>query len=154
MAERSVTWERMLRFCQAVIVVGVGACFSACAADRADALDFPTFWSSFRQAAIQEDYAALRSYSQLPVELRGVHDSQPAQDIGEEAFSEIMERVLTQPVFKTIDGTLTERPLKAVLEEKVSIDEDEWKGREIVRVTQFVFHKIDGEWLLVRVFLE
>jgi hypothetical protein len=154
MAKESVISRAMLRIIAKVYIIMLSVYGSACSAERPATGSFPEFWSSFRQAVVQEDYSALQSYSKLPLELHGVHDAQPVRHITDEEFPEVFKRVLEQPVLKYKGATLIETTLIETIEKKDSLDKEVWEGREHVDVEQFMFQKVDGTWMLVRAYLE
>jgi hypothetical protein len=144
----------MFRVISRIVMTLVSVYCIACSAERTDSGAFPEFWASFRQAALEKDYEALKSYSKMPLELHGVDDALPVRKISEEKFSKVFRQILEQPVYSFKGDDLVEKPLIEILKGKTSVDKDFRMDAGEVRVENFVFDKVGKDWKLIRAYLE
>jgi hypothetical protein len=64
---------------------------------NADSSDFQTFWGQFREAVLTNDTSKIISWTKLPIEAKGVLDSDPIIKYGQNEFTRIFKDFLKQP---------------------------------------------------------
>lgn len=119
------------------------ACVIAAPADGLQA-----YWEKFRTAAGAHDLKALAALTQFPFETRGVDDSDPAVKHTRAAFPALILRLLAQKT-GSVGRDETHAQLIARTAKVTPAD-----GTASLRVGDFVFYRIKGEWRFVRAYLD
>lgn len=112
------------------------------------------FWTEFRQAVLANDVRKLAGMTDFPLEVRGVDDSQPAELYGKERFENILGKLLAQPVFSLKGNEIATSTTKDVIRSTSTIAGDHAMSANSFRVDQLVFELRNGQWKLVRAYLE
>jgi hypothetical protein len=112
------------------------------------------FWTEFRQAVLASDVRKLAGMTDFPLEVRGVDDSQPAEMYGKEQFESILGKLLAQPVFSLKGNEIATSTTKDVILSTNTIAGDHAMAANSFRVDQLVFELRNGQWKLVRAYLE
>lgn len=113
---------------------------------------FSEFWAKFREASLAEDYSSLKKLVKFPLEVRGVDDEIPAEFYAQDKIAEVFPQLLAQTVYNYEQDDLEGKPLKELIQKKTVVNVE--PGKVNHRVEQFEFQKIEGQWLLVRAYLE
>ncbi|HVK99353.1 MAG TPA: hypothetical protein VM553_06040 [Dongiaceae bacterium] len=115
-------------------------------------VDFQSFWTQFRKAALASDYTALEKMSKMPLEVKGVDDSMPSQQLDSAKLKQVFPALLAQKIYRYEGDELSELTLRQVLEQTSSVKAQ--ADAKDARVEQFEFAKTDGQWRLIRAYLE
>lgn len=113
---------------------------------------FQSFWTEFRAAVIQNDYATLEKFTKFPLEVRGVHDSMPVEYFKRDAFKEIFNRLMEQKIYPVHDEDFVLTSMKTIVKNTELAPED--KNEKEYRIEQLVFEYIDGQWFFTNAYLE
>ena len=114
--------------------------------------DFQPFWNKFKAASLANDYTTLATLIKFPLEIKGVDDSVPVKKYEKAQLNTIFPKLLSQPVFLPKDNDVVETTLRETLTKTEKV---EYKPTDKeIRVEQFQFQLINGNWLLVRAYLE
>ena len=113
---------------------------------------FQSFWTEFRAATIQNDYATLENLTKFPLEVRGVHDSMPIEYFKKDAFKEIFNRIMEQKIYPVHDEDLVLTSMKTIVKNTELVPDE--KNEEEYRIEQLVFEYIDGQWFFTNAYLE
>ncbi len=92
--------------------------------------------------------------TQLPLEIRGVDDSQPAQQYNKDQFGTIFAKILDQPVTAIEGEKIVTNTTRDIINSTKTITKEQNMTSDSFRVDQLVFEFKNGQWKLVRVYLE
>jgi len=113
------------------------------------AQDVAAFWSEFRRAMLADDIDRLSRMTRFPLEVRGETDADPVVRVDRAQLKGTVSRIIAQDsgmgaqqetVRQFIERTPSIKP--------TSVEPDGGAAR----VGDFVFERVDGRWLLVRVY--
>jgi hypothetical protein len=113
---------------------------------------FELFWPEFRHAVLADDYSSLGKLIKFPLEVKGLDDESPAEFYEADQIKELFPILLSQVIYNYDQDELEEMSFREVITQKVVIKGDAAKTEQ--RVDQFEFKKIDGQWYLVKAYLE
>jgi hypothetical protein len=112
------------------------------------------FWTEFRQAVLTNDSRKLVGMTHFPLEVRGVDDSQPAIQYKKEQFETIFKKILEQPVVAMEGEKVMTNTTKDIIGSTKSVTKAHTMTADSFRVDQLVFELRNGQWKLVRAYLE
>ncbi|RYG46687.1 MAG: hypothetical protein EOO01_15845 [Chitinophagaceae bacterium] len=97
-------------------------------------------------------YTAMADLTKLPLEVKGVDDSEPVVHYGSDELNTIFPKLLSQVVYQSNGDDLLETTMGEIVKkmEKVTYD----PKATSIRIEQFQFNVVNGKWLLVRAYLE
>ena len=124
---------------------------SGCMANNKDN-SFQSFWTKFRTAAIQNDYATLEKITKFPLEVRGVDDSMPVEYFKKDEFKKIFNRLMEQKIYPVHDENYVLTSMKTIVN-NTELAPDA-KNQDQYRMEQLVFEYIDGQWFFTNAYLE
>lgn len=107
---------------------------------------FPKYWSEFRAAAIRKDVDKIASMTKLPFTTKGTLDSSKVGTHDAASFRKVFPKLLDQ------DVGLSAEP-ESMLHYIQRRSEIPAKGEQ-VRVGQFVFAQVKGEWKFVSAYMD
>lgn len=113
---------------------------------------FEYFWLEFRQAILADDYSSLRKLIRFSLEVKGVDDETPAEFYESGQVEELFSILLSQVIYNYEQDELAEMSFRELITQKVVIKGD--AATTAQPVEQFEFRKIDGQWYLVKAYLE
>lgn len=113
---------------------------------------FPSYWSEFRVAVLENDYKKLENLTRFPLEVKGVDDSIPVVHYKQDEFKEVFEKIIKQTIYQPHNGEYIETDMRTVVN-KTDVVPDIQKDQEY-QLEQLVFENIDGRWYLTRAYLE
>lgn len=109
------------------------------------------FWKTFRQAAMEANSPALAKMTHFPLEIRGTLDDSQSRQISKEDFNKILPELLeTDPGLKA-EPTSMKKYIQYI--ETIPNTACNQYGNQF-RVGSWVFVLQDGNWLLMKAFIE
>lgn len=124
-----------------------------CSAAETDS-GYSQFWSTFRQAVLDNDKVKIVEMTRFPFEVRGPDDSDPVQPYDHHGFLSIYEKLVAQPVFLPSDGKIISKTMRQLIDEKKEITPADHPTSDSFQVHQFEFRRIKGKWFFTRAYLE
>jgi len=123
-----------------ILLLLVG-CLVFVAQVQADVLaDAQTFWSEFRTAVIGNKHEKVASLTYFPFQTRGDFDDNPINKYDKAGFLTIYAQIFNE---MSADATMTVRKR---IEQKIVITEKDFLTKELIRVENLIFKKVDGKW--------
>lgn len=139
--------------CKAILPVILALLCVVCSAAGKD-YSCNQYWSTFRQAVLDNDKGRLAGMTRFPFEVRGPDDSDPVRQYDAKGFLAIYERLVAQPVFLPREGKIVSKSMRQLIDEKKEITPDDYLTSDSIQIHQFEFERIKGKWLFTRAYLE
>lgn len=122
----------------------------ACADDSAE-----KFWNDFRKAVVRHEYSKVVALTHFPFEILGLDESKPTEYHGKKGFRKNYMRVLFTPLVVQSSGDkLLHGDMLQVIQGKAKLTEKDYVSPEFIRVEQFVFERINGQWFFTRAYVD
>jgi len=112
------------------------------------------YWSTFRQAVLDNNKEKIVAMTRFPFEVRGPDDSDPLKHYDRKGFLAIYERLVAQPVFLPSDGKIISKSMRQLIGEKKEITPADYLTSDSIQFHQFEFKRIKGKWFFTRAYLE
>lgn len=141
---------KILAFCVTISLLSSAACFAA----EAGKFTAGIFWKAFREAVLVNNEKKLLAMTKLPLEVRGLSDTDPAKYYSRKQFSPIFRKLLMQQELLPVKGRLVTKTMLGLIYEKKDLGPQDLLTPDFFRFYQFEFHFMKGKWLLTRVYLE
>lgn len=142
----------MLNIVRTAVIVFTLLHAPSCAAGQSNS-EFSNYWHDFRFAVLNDDYEKLEKLIKLPLEVKGVVDFIPAQYFEADQLPGIFEKLLSQTQIIHEGGGLVEVSVKEIVEREIQINKNP-NVAGVISISQFDFERVEGEWRLVRAYLE
>lgn len=125
----------------------------ACSANE-NASDANQFWSTFRQAVVDNNKERIASITRFPFEVRGPDDSDPVIRYDRKGFLAIYERLVAQSVYMPSEGKIVPKSMRQLISDKQELSPQDYLTSDAIQFHQFEFERIEGRWYFSRAFLE
>jgi hypothetical protein len=104
------------------------------------------FWTTFRQAVLDNDINTIVKLTHFPFKTRGPFDSSPVTSYNSKRFPEVYEKLIAQKELLPAEGKIVSTTMFELIKKKKTITHKDFNTSDSLWIHDFVFTRKNGSW--------